>query len=121
MKKIYYVRHGETRAGAKGLLAGSSLDTPLNATGMRQSHQTSAHLRGWPVDAIVASPLNRTLAMARIIAADIGHKSPIIQEPLLKERDFGSASGQPLNRALAMPVLAACSEPRWKALDQKIF
>lgn len=68
---IYLVRHGQTEFNAARRMQGH-LDSPLTALGRAQAQAAAARLRreipdtsGWR---IVASPLGRTQATARIIA-----------------------------------------------------
>lgn len=95
MKTIYFIRHGESTANAKGLLAGSNSDTPLTEAGRAQAREAGKILRGKQVDLVVASPLSRAYETAEIIAEEIGFTNHIQTNALLLERDFGTASGQP--------------------------
>ena len=95
MKTIYFVRHGESEANARGLLAGSNSDSPLTKKGQEQARQTGRILKDKPVDLVVASPLSRAYETAKIIAEEIGFTAHIHTNNLLLERDFGTASGQP--------------------------
>jgi broad specificity phosphatase PhoE len=102
MKTIYLVRHGESEANARGLLAGSNLDTPLTQKGEEQARQTGQSLKGRQVDLVVSSPLSRTYVTANIIAEVIGFTHHIVTNDLLLERDFGDASGQPRQKGYDM-------------------
>lgn len=95
MKVVYFVRHGQSQANVDGVFAGSWLDSPLTALGVQQAEATAQKLRGKTIDAVVSSPLERAHHTARIIARDIGHKAPVILEPLLAERDYGAVTGKP--------------------------
>lgn len=95
---MYFVRHGQSQANVDKVFAGSQLDSPLTALGMQQAKATAQKLRGKAIDVIISSPLKRAHHTARIIARDIGHKAPVIVEPLLTERDYGAATGIPWDR-----------------------
>jgi len=95
MKTIYFVRHGESRANVEQVFAGSRYDVPLTAVGLRQATATGVLLRNKPIDIIVSSPLRRAKQTAERIATEIGYAGKLRLQPLLKERDFGEATGQP--------------------------
>lgn len=95
MKTVYFVRHGESQANADGLIAGSKNDSPLTQKGLEQASATAEVLRAIPIDLIISSPLLRAKDTAKRIAEELGYKDEIHTEPLLTERDFGAASGQP--------------------------
>ena len=69
--KIYFVRHGQTKANKNGLIFGQ-WDLPLNQTGIKQAKKTAEKLakiaRKEKIDAILCSPLTRTKQTASIIA-----------------------------------------------------
>ncbi|HUX38865.1 MAG TPA: histidine phosphatase family protein, partial [Rectinemataceae bacterium] len=62
--RLYFMRHAESEANRKNLLAGQ-LDFPLSEEGQRQSREVAdAFLRDRPIDAIISSPLLRARATA---------------------------------------------------------
>ena len=95
MKIVYFVRHGQSQANIDRVFAGCSLDSPLTAKGLEQADLTAAVLQGRAFDVIVSSPLLRAKTTAERIAQKIGYSSEIVLEPLLRERDFGVATGAP--------------------------
>jgi len=102
MKTIYFTRHGECVANAEGLLAGSTNDSPLTEKGKQQARDAVAEFVNRPVDLIVSSPLVRAAETAQILADGIGYLAKIEHNPLMKERDMGSASGQPVEKAFEL-------------------
>ena len=60
------VRHGETAWNQKGRLQGQR-DIPLDETGLRQAELTAGRFRGFPLDAVLSSPLRRAEATGRRI------------------------------------------------------
>jgi probable phosphoglycerate mutase len=110
MKTIYFVRHGETEANAKGLLAGSRVDSPLTDLGRQQARERATELAHMHVDTMVTSPLLRASETARIIADGIGYEGPVEQNELLVERDFGSATNTPRDSAFAALDSGAVSD-----------
>lgn len=96
MKKIYFVRHGESEANAAGLTAGYELDTPLTAKGRSQAKETGLRLKDKQIKLIISSPLGRAMDTAKIIAEVIGYNpEKIIPSQDLIERGVGIYSGQP--------------------------
>jgi probable phosphoglycerate mutase len=92
---IYLVRHGETEFNAERRMQGH-LDSPLTALGRAQAQAVGARLRalvaetaGWR---IVASPLGRAQATARIIGTALG--LPIEIDHRLIEVSFGEWDGR---------------------------
>ena len=66
--KLYFVRHGETDVNSGLQKANTSqFDEPLNAAGIAQAEQLAEHLRDTTFDAIISSPLQRTMQTAKII------------------------------------------------------
>lgn len=66
--KVYFVRHGETNVNS-GLQQAhtSQFDEPLNTAGTVQAEQLAEQLRDTTFDAIISSPLQRTMQTAKII------------------------------------------------------
>ena len=84
-KLIYFVRHGETANNAKGVRQGP--EGPLSEKGRGQVLTTAKRFpkgSGRP-QAIIASPYERTIETAQIIATELGIKK-IEYCDLLKER-----------------------------------
>ena len=96
MKKIYFVRHGESEANAQGLAAGSEFDTPLTDTGRAQARRAGQDLKDKKIQLIVASTMDRALGTAKIIAKEIGYDSnKILTNKSFVERGMGIYSGGP--------------------------
>lgn len=70
MKKIYFVRHGESE-GNVGPLRQSS-NTPLTEKGRRQAIFIAERAKKLPVEAIIASPMKRAEETAQIIVEKVG-------------------------------------------------
>lgn len=95
MKKIYFVRHGESELNKTNAWAGT-IDTPLTSLGHKQARATGKALKekGLIFDVIVASPLVRAHETAKHVAREIGHdEKKIILDPMLVERHFGVLEG----------------------------
>ncbi len=92
MKKVYFVRHGESRWNAEDKICGVT-DSPLTEKGHQQALDTgNAILRlGIQADMILHSPLQRAKDTARHISAITG--IPMKEEPRLIEQAFGIWEG----------------------------
>lgn len=90
MTEILLIRHGETDWNAEKRLQGH-LDIPLNTEGRRQAEALGRALLTEPLDAIIASDLQRAKQTAQAIAAPRG--IPIQIEPGLRERCYGAFEG----------------------------
>ena len=96
MKKIYFVRHGESEANSHGLSAGSEFDTPLTDNGRAQAKKAGQDLKGRAIELIIASPMGRTMETAMIIALEIGYDPKrIVKKESFVERGMGIYSGGP--------------------------
>lgn len=89
--KIYLVRHGEVPHNA--LKQYNNKNEDLNETGIKQALDLKAKLKDIDYDIVICSPLIRAIHTADII--NIKEKDIIIDN-MLKERNPGSLTGQPL-------------------------
>ena len=104
MTNIFIVRHGQDEDNAAGILNGHR-DMPLTEKGRQQAQLVAQKLRDDSIDAILSSPLKRTMQTANIIAKELGIY-PVHSEDLLIERDFGILSGHPYSD---IPKLASAT------------
>ena len=89
MTRILLARHGATvMTGDR--FAGST-DVLLGEEGRMQVRQLAARLSTEPLTAVYASPMQRTLETARVIAAP--HRLPVRVSPGLREIDHGHWEG----------------------------
>lgn len=91
--QLYIVRHGQTDWNLENRLQGRT-DIPLNHTGIKQARLLRKDIlrQGLIFDSVYASPLQRTVKTAKIIA---GEKASIILDNRLLERGAGAFEGQP--------------------------
>ncbi len=88
---LHFVRHGETAGNAERRF--QTPDVPLSEAGRAQALAVAAPLRDTTnATAILASDYCRTMETAAAIGERLG--LPIIEEPALRERNFGIARGQ---------------------------
>jgi probable phosphomutase (TIGR03848 family) len=103
---VLLVRHGQTPTTGK-LLPGRAPGLHLSETGQAQAEAVGRRLASQPklkVDAIYASPLERTKETAGFIAAALGLK--VKTDKGLLEADIGDWTGQELK--------AVAKTPEWK-------
>lgn len=97
MKKLYFIRHGQSVLNVQGKLAGRT-ETPLTDEGRAQAKATGKLMKskGIKVDFIAASPLSRAHETAQIVAKEIGYDPEKIHiNQLLAERHYGELEGKP--------------------------
>lgn len=90
MTTLYLVRHGETIDNVKQIMQGQT-QGQLTENGIRQAGGVRDRLASEDFAAIISSDLKRSIDTARIIAEP--HHLEVIQQPLLRERDWGSFTG----------------------------
>ena len=89
--RIIAVRHGETAWNVDTRIQGH-LDIARNDTGHWQARQVARALADEPLAAVYTSDLQRAHATAQAIAQASG--APLVAEPGLRERSFGSFQGR---------------------------
>jgi len=93
MKRLYFVRHGESVLNRERVHAGQQ-DTPLTDLGREQARLAGDTARAIKFDIMVSSPLIRALETAQLIAEVTGYPlDRILTNPLFMERSFGSFEG----------------------------
>ncbi len=88
--RVLLVRHGATLLTAEDRFAGST-DVPLSPEGLGQAGSLAKRLTGQEIVAIYASPMQRTLETAGILATPHGLQP--IAEPAFREIDYGHWEG----------------------------
>lgn len=92
---IYFARHGLTDWNNEKRIQGS-VDIELNEEGRVQAKKMHDELQDVNFSAIYSSPLKRALETAEIIAS--AHQdTPFILAPEMRERNFGSYEGKPMD------------------------
>lgn len=89
---VLFIRHGENEWTKTHKLAGRTPGVHLNEQGQKQAQALGKRLAGAKLDAIYASPLERTLETAKEIAAH--HKLEVQACPGLLEVDYGKWTGK---------------------------
>lgn len=92
---ICLVRHGQTNWNKERIIQGR-INNPLNDEGRLQVKTVGKTLKQidptW--DIIIASPLDRTIESAKILAEELNYHGDIIINNNVIEREFGKAEGQ---------------------------
>lgn len=97
MKRLFYVRHGETEMNVAKLFSGT-IETSLTENGIKQARATGKEIMTKlpKIDLIVCSPLDRAYKTAQLIAEEIDYPVSKIQKvDLLTERTYGVLEGKP--------------------------
>lgn len=89
--RLYLIRHGATQLSAEDRFAGE-VNVPLSDEGRHQVEMLARRLSVQPLAAIYASPLERTLETARVIAAP--HAITVTAAEGLKEISHGRWEGR---------------------------
>lgn len=99
MKKLYFIRHGESVGNLQELFTGQ-WDVPLTDLGRRQAKTAAKSIESVGVDCIVSSPLLRARQTAEIIAAQINYPAERIKySDLFMERNYGDLQQKPYSEA----------------------
>ena len=93
--KLILVRHCETYWNEERRVQGGDSDIELNDTGLEQAKKLAAFLENEPVTAILSSPMQRTIATAKIIASQ--HQLPVEIAQGLRELKVGELEGMPVS------------------------
>src|SRR5260221_212757 len=91
MTRLYLIRHGSTELSAEDRFAGA-IDVKLSDAGRNQARLLGARLAGEPIAAVYASPLQRTVDTAGLIAAP--HKLDVNKVDGIREIAHGRWEGK---------------------------
>jgi probable phosphoglycerate mutase len=92
-KKIYLVRHGQTDFNLKGVVQGSGIDAPLNATGLKQAEAFFKVYQKVPFDKVFFTGLQRTRqSVQKFIDLGLPHEQVVE----LNEISWGKYEGMPM-------------------------
>lgn len=96
MPTFLMIRHAENEFVKEGRLAGRLPDVHLNDRGREQANELAQSLRKAPIQAVYASPLERTLETAEPIARALDIE--VTPHDGLLEIDFGDWQGEKLEK-----------------------
>jgi len=89
--QLFLVRHGQTEWNQAGRAQGHT-DIPLDETGIAQADALARDWRFGPVDRVLSSDLQRSLATAQRLAESLGRTVEV--DPRLRETSFGEWEGE---------------------------
>lgn len=95
--ELYLVRHAQTDYNKTHRIQGSRIDSELNAEGIEQTLKVADRIKSIHFDFVLCSPLKRTRKTLELILERHSQESlidVINLEEGIKERDWGSMSGQ---------------------------
>lgn len=107
MTTVLLIRHGRTTANASGTLAGWTPDVHLDERGIEQCTQLALRLAIVPLQAVVASPLERTQETTALLLE--GRSIPVHLDDRVAECRYGDWTGSSL-KSLA-------KDPLWKVVQ----
>jgi probable phosphoglycerate mutase len=93
---VLFIRHGENEWTKSHKLAGRTPGVHLNEQGKKQANALSKRLAGVKLDAIYASPLERTVETANVIARP--HNLMVQKHPGLLEANYGDWTGKAVSK-----------------------
>ncbi len=91
MTRLLLVRHGETVDNVNQIMQGQT-QGELTQKGVLQAEDLAQQMRDEQIDVFVSSDLKRSIDTCWIIAQS--HGLPVVQTPLLRERDWGGFTGR---------------------------
>ena len=109
MTTVLLIRHGRTKANADGVLAGWSPGVVLDEKGVAQAQALGQRLSGLTLDAVITSPLERTVQTADVMLESGDLHAPRHVDDRVGECRYGDWTGQSL-KTLA-------KDPMWKVVQ----
>ncbi|MGH3327429.1 MAG: bifunctional RNase H/acid phosphatase [Streptomycetales bacterium] len=89
---LVLLRHGQTRLSVEKRFSGVRTDPDLTAAGRRQAREAAGRVTArYAVDAVVSSPLRRSLQTAAVVAETLGREVEVDEG--WREADFGAWEG----------------------------
>ena len=94
MTTFIVLRHAQSTANERGILAGQLPGVHLTATGVSEAETVRSALSGRKIDRIFTSPLERCLETVEPLAAN--RKLKVVTDNRLIEMNYGKWSGKKL-------------------------
>ena len=92
MKRLYFMRHGQSQANAERVYAAP--ETPLSELGRKQARAAGQELKTAGIDLIICSDLRRAVETAETVADEIGYdRAKIVVDTRLREVYRGDLVG----------------------------
>lgn len=96
MPRIYLLRHAESEANIKGILAGPDNSVKLSTFGIKQSIKLSRYLKDFDFNQIYCSPIYRC-HQTILPLLESKPKVKLIQDKNLREMNYGDWNGKKLS------------------------
>lgn len=109
MTTLLLIRHGETDAVAKGILAGRKRGVPLNEKGRKQAETVAQALMKAPIKHIYSSPMERAQETASYLSKLLN--LPVLDAPGINETDIGDWTGRSVKQCARTKL--------WKVVQNK--
>jgi len=122
MKKIYFIRHGESEANAGNAWQGP--DGPLTEKGRAQVASVADRLKTVPFTALISSPFVRARDTAEAIAAQVDKEiefSELFVERRRPSELVGLARTDPRSLEVDAQINAHFATPGWRHSDEENF
>ncbi len=111
IKRLIFVRHGQSEANLAGVYAGQRADVQLTGHGREQAKAAGKLLKREDIDTIFASDLDRAQTTAEIIAHEVGYPiNKIITDARIREINVGGLTGKPDHGFMTFLKIAALGE-----------
>ena len=95
MPKVYLLRHGQSEANVRGILAGPDNSVKLSEKGRRESRIVSKHLQKIEFTHIYSSPISRCLQTVDPLTS-AKPQIPLLLEERIQEMNYGDWNGKDL-------------------------
>jgi len=122
MKKIYFIRHGESEGNAGNAWQGP--DGALTEKGRAQAASVAERMKTVPFAALIASPLERARQTAQAIADQVDKEiefSDLFIERRRPTELIGVSRADPQSLEVDAQINAHFAEPGWHYSDEESF
>ena len=122
--KIYLVRHGESEVNAGNTSQRGKSNSPLTARGCAQAEEVAKRCTQLPIEAILASTMNRAQETAQIISNKLGkgfETFPFLVERRRASGMVGKASDDPEFLEIQQAIENNFTTPGWRHSDEENF
>lgn len=122
MKRIYFVRHGESTSNTQNLIQG--LADPLTEEGERQARVVAQRVKDLKIDVLIASDAVRAQDTAQAISSEIGlpiETSPLFREGKRPSSLVGQSRSTDAYRGLILEIESHAEDASWRYEDEENY
>eukprot|EP00933_Yihiella_yeosuensis_P036216 TRINITY_DN29957_c0_g1_i1.p1 TRINITY_DN29957_c0_g1~~TRINITY_DN29957_c0_g1_i1.p1 ORF type:complete len:752 (+),score=165.85 TRINITY_DN29957_c0_g1_i1:82-2337(+) len=115
LRKVIFVRHGESQGNAKAVYSGWG-DTPLSVRGEQEAVEAGLCIKasGMKFDAVFTSVLSRAIKTVELVLSQAGQELvPVVKDWRLNARHSGGLSG--LTQAEAVAIYGEAKVTLWRS------